>query len=225
MFFNQNLADAGLRAKSVILEGHRYETSRKIAEVLQIKRDTPMLSIDLIAARSRLEALRWIRIASVEREFPSTVRVRIVERRPLALWQRKNQLVLVDDEGIVITSKNLERFHNLLILVGEDAPKHAVSLITMLAREPDLQQRVNAAVRVGARRWNIRMDNGIFVRLPENQAQDAWHRLATLERKHRLLKQDLLSIDLRIPDHLIVRTRAGQLNNEHKINNRRGKRT
>ncbi|MEC7488718.1 MAG: cell division protein FtsQ/DivIB [Pseudomonadota bacterium] len=225
MFFNQNLADAGLRAESVILQGHRYETSKKITEVLQIKRDTPMLSIDLIAARSRLEALPWIRVASVEREFPSTVRVRIVERRPLALWQRKNQLVLVDDEGIVITSQNLERFHNLLILVGKDAPKHAVSLITMLAREPDLQQRVNAAVRVGARRWNIRMDNGIFVRLPENRAQDAWHRLATLERKHKLLKQDLLSIDLRIPDHLIVRTRAGQLNNEHKVNNRRGKRT
>ena len=69
----------------------------------------------------------------------------------------------------------------------------------------DLKRRVNAAVRVGDRRWNIRMDNGVYVRLPENDALEAWRRFARLERKHKLLKQDLLSIDLRIPDQLIVR--------------------
>lgn len=221
----ESLAGAGFRVEEVMLEGRDNESSAQIMKALDISRGAPLLTVDLQSARTRLEELPWVRVASVEREFPDTVRVRIVERRPLALWQRKNELVLVDDEGGVITSQNLERFPNLLVLVGKDAPMHATSLLSILAREPELKQRVNAAVRVGDRRWNIRMDNGVYVRLPETDALAAWQRFARLERQHKLLKQDLLSIDLRIPDQLIVRTRAGRPAIDRKVGHRKGKNT
>jgi cell division protein FtsQ len=220
-----SLADAGFRVEEVMLEGRHNESSAQIMRALGILRGVPLLTVNLRSARTRLEELPWIRVASVEREFPDTVRVRIVERRPLALWQRKNELVLVDDEGGVITSQKLNRFPNLLVLVGKDAPMHATSLLSILAHEPALKQRVNAAVRVGDRRWNIRMDNGVDVRLPETDALSAWKRFARLERQHKLLKQDLLSIDLRIPDQLIVRTRTGRPATDHKVSHRKGKNT
>lgn len=221
----KSLADAGIRVEEVLLEGRQNESSAQIMRALDIARGAPLLTVDLKSARTRLEELPWIRVASVEREFPDTVRVRIVERRPLALWQRKNELVLVDEEGGVITSRKLERFPDLLVLVGKDAPMHATTLLSILAHEPGLKQRVNAAVRVGDRRWNIRMDNGVYVRLPENDALSAWRRFARLERRHKLLKQDLLSIDLRIPDQLIVRTRAGRPATDRKVRHRKGKDT
>ena len=220
-----SLADAGFRVEEVMLEGRHNESSAQIMRALDISRGVPLMTVDLKSARTRLEELPWIRVASVEREFPDTVRVRIVERRPLALWQRKNELVLVDDKGGVITSQKLDRFPNLLVLVGKDAPMHATSLLSILAHEPALKQRVNAAVRVGDRRWNIHMDNGVYVRLPETDALSAWKRFARLERQHKLLKQDLLSIDLRIPDQLIVRTRTGRPATDHKVSHRKGKNT
>ena len=220
-----SLADAGFRVEEVMLEGRHNESSAQIRRALDILSGVPLLTVNLKSARTRLEELPWIRVASVEREFPDTVRVRIVERRPLALWQRKNELVLVDDEGGVITSQKLDQFPNLLVLVGKDAPMHATSLLSILAHEPALKQRVNAAVRVGDRRWNIRMDNGVYVRLPETGALSAWTRFARLERQHKLLKQDLLSIDLRIPDQLIVRTRAGRPATDRKVSHRKGKNT
>ena len=220
-----SLADTGIRVEEVMLEGRHNESSAHIMRALDITRGAPLLTVDLKSARARLEELPWIRVASVEREFPDTVRVRIVERRPLALWQRKNELVLVDDEGGIITSQQLDRFPNLLVLVGKDAPMHATALLEILAQEPELKRRVNAAVRVGDRRWNIRMDNGVYVRLPETNALAAWQRFARLERQHKLLKQDLLSIDLRIPDQLIVRTRAGRPATDRKVNHRKGKNT
>ena len=69
------------------------------------------------------------------------------------------------------------------------------------------------------------MDNGVYVRLPETDALSAWQRFARLERQHKLLKQDLLSIDLRIPDQLIVRTRAGHPAIDRKVGSRNGKNT
>jgi cell division protein FtsQ len=219
------LAGAGIRVDEVLLEGRTHESASRITKALDIQRGTPLMAIDLDAARSRLEQLPWIRVASIERQYPGTIRVKIVERRPLALWQRKNELVLVDEKGDVITSRKLDRFHKMLVLVGKDAPAHATALLSILSREPDLKRRVNAAVRVGDRRWNIRMDNGVYVRLPENDALEAWRRFARLERQHKLLKQDLLSIDLRIPDQLIVRTRGGRPEKDRKVSHRKGKNT
>ena len=69
------------------------------------------------------------------------------------------------------------------------------------------------------------MDNGVDVRLPEKDALAAWRRFARLERRHKLLQQDLLSIDLRIPDQLIVRTRAGRPVTDRKPGRRKGKNT
>ena len=61
------------------------------------------------------------------------------------------------------------------------------------------------------------MDNGVDTRLPENDPEAAWRRFARLEREHKLLKQDLLSIDLRIPDQLIVRTRADRTGRNRRV--------
>ena len=218
-------ANAGLRAEKVILHGRRNESKKDIQKALGIRIGAPLLSIDLDTARTRLEALPWIRAASVQREFPDTVRIRIVERRPLAIWQQQNKHYLIDEEGTVITSNILQTFENLLVLVGKNAPSRAGALINVLEREPDLQKRVDAAVRVGDRRWNIRMDNGTYIRLPEKNAVAAWDRFAKLERQYKLLSKDLVSIDLRIPDQLIVHARRNYPEKSRKNSTAKGENT
>jgi len=64
---------------------------------------------------------------------------------------------------------------------------------------------VKAAVRVGGRRWNLRLKGGIDVRLPENNTAAAWNRLAKYEKSHQVLERNIRILDLRIPDRLIVR--------------------
>jgi cell division protein FtsQ len=136
--------------------------------------------------------------------------VRILERRAMAWWQKDGKLVLIDRTGEPIAVPPPPRYSNLIVLVGDDAPDHAAQLLDMLAREPDLAKRVRAAVRVGARRWNLRIDNAIDVRLPEEGADAAWSKLGELERKNRILSRDIEAVDLRLPDRLIVQTKSGR---------------
>jgi len=68
-----------------------------------------------------------------------------------------------------------------------------------------LMRRVKAAVRVGGRRWNLRLEGDIDVRLPEDNAAAAWTRLAEYEKTHQVLERDVRILDLRLPDRLIVR--------------------
>src|SRR5690606_20038542 len=116
-------------------------------------------------AKNRLEALPWVRTASVERRLPDTIFVRLVERRPFALWQKNGQLSLVARDGEVIQRSGLERFSQLPLIVGDGAPAHAAALFAILASEPELRRRVTAMTRVGDRRWTLTFDNGIELHL------------------------------------------------------------
>jgi cell division protein FtsQ len=157
------------------------------------------------AAKQRLEALPWVRQASVERMLPGTIMVRLSERQPMALWQRHRQLSLIDRDGVEIAGVDLGRFTHLPVVVGDDAPQHTANLLALIATEPDLEKRVTAAVRVGGRRWNLKFDNGVDVQLPEVNAGAAWSRLAEVERDGKVLSRDIAAVDLRLPDRLVVR--------------------
>ncbi len=198
-------AAAGLSVREVAVTGRDRVPRAAVLEAIAIERGTPLLALDPAAARRRLEALGWVREATVERRFPATVLVRLTERTPLALWQRQGRLVVVDREGVVIGGARAERFASLPVMVGDDAPAHAANLLAVMGAEPTLRARVKAVVRVGGRRWNIRLDNGIDVMLPEQGVAEAWRRLAEYERRHRLLERAIVAVDLRLPDRLVVR--------------------
>ncbi|HEY1384673.1 MAG TPA: cell division protein FtsQ/DivIB [Dongiaceae bacterium] len=198
-------ADLGLNLQTVEVHGRGETKQADILGALEAARGEPLLSLDIDAMRERLTALPWIVSAEVERRYPDRLLVSVREAEPMALWQRNQKLYLVSRAGKVIETADLGRYSKLLVIVGESAPERADDLFDLLAREPDLKKRVTAAVFVGKRRWNLRFDNGIDVKLPEENPEVAWSRLADLQRQYRLLEKDVRIIDLRLPDQVVVR--------------------
>lgn len=196
----------GLRIEEVLVEGRARTDGEEILARLGLALERPILAVDPAAARAELEALPWVKSASVERQLPGTVYIRIIEREPLALWQEQGVIRVIDREGGVIPSIEPRRFAHLPLVVGPDAPAHAARLIAVMNSEPELRDRVTAAVRVGGRRWNVQIEGRIDVRLPEADAAAAWSQLARIERQQGLLSRDVIVIDLRLPDRLVVRT-------------------
>ncbi|MGC2415067.1 MAG: cell division protein FtsQ/DivIB, partial [Stellaceae bacterium] len=201
-------AALGLVVGDIEVEGRETTDTATIMGALSAGRGTPILAVSPARAKAKLESLPWVRSASIERRLPGTLVVRLVERHPLAVWQHAGKQELIDREGVVIPVTDLTRFARLPTVVGDDAASHAAQLIAMLAHEPELAARVTAAVRVDDRRWNVRIDNVIEVLLPETNPGDAWARLAALEKSDKLLQRDIRTVDLRLPDRLVVRATA-----------------
>jgi cell division protein FtsQ len=195
----------GLTVSEITVEGRETTDRETILAALAAGPGTPILAVSPTHVKEQLEALPWVRAAVIERRLPGTLYVRLVERKPLALWQHGGKLELVDREGSVIPVVRLDRFAKLPLVVGEGAASHAAELIEMLGSNPDLAARVTAAVRVGDRRWNLRIDNAIDVLLPADEMATAWSQLARLERSSAILKREVLTIDLRLPDRLVLR--------------------
>jgi cell division protein FtsQ len=198
-------AALGLRVADIRVEGRGTTDRATILAALGAGLGTPILAVDPARAEKRLEALPWVSSAVIERRLPDILYVRLAERTPLALWQHDGKLQLIDETGSIIPVTRLDRFAKLTLVVGADAARHAARLRAMLAKEPDLEARVTAAVRVGGRRWNLRIDGRIDVLLPADDAAGALAALARLERSSAILDRAVEVVDMRLPDRLVVR--------------------
>jgi cell division protein FtsQ len=145
-----------------------------------------------------------VQSARVERRLPNTIVVSLTERRPFAIWQFQGKFRLVDRAGQVV-DQDLAEVKELPLIVGAGAPAAAAPLLDLVGKYPALLSRMVAAVRVGERRWNLRLNTGADVMLPEGAEQAALERLMTLHQGQALLDRPLKAVDMRLPDRLVVR--------------------
>ncbi len=195
-------AARGFVVKDIYLEGRESVPVNIVRQAAGLHQGDPLFATSVADIKQRLETIPAIRTAQVERVLPSTVHIHIVERHPVALWQHGGQLNLIDDNGVVMSGGDAARHGNLMLVVGEDAPEHAVELLTVMASEKDLMRQVKAAVRVGGRRWNVRFANGVEVKLPERDLAAAWSRLSFMQQAQKMLERNVVAIDLRLSDRV-----------------------
>jgi cell division protein FtsQ len=198
-------AQLGFAVDEIIVEGRSEVSPEDLRNALGLAHGTPIFAFDAGIAHERLKSIPWVRTAVIERRLPDVVALQIVERRPIALWQKDGTFSLIDTEGAVIPITDIARFNTLPVVVGAGAAPHAKQLIDILDAEPSLALRVRWAVWVGERRWDIHFEDRVVVRLPEDGAAEAWLKLAELERSNGLFARNYSIIDLRLKDRVIVR--------------------
>jgi cell division protein FtsQ len=194
-----------MRVRHVVIEGRTNTPEPLLRAAIGATPGQPILGYSVEAARRRIESLSWVSRATVERLLPNTIVVHLDERRPFAIWQDHGRFLLIDRAGEVVAHQDLAAFKTLPLVVGAGAPEHAGALIDALRAATPLAGRVAAAVRVGRRRWNLQLANGIDVLLPEEHAPEAVARLGQLQAAHDLLDRPLAIVDLRLRDRLVIR--------------------
>jgi cell division protein FtsQ len=155
--------------------------------------------------RERLERVPLIKSASVRKLYPNELVIGLTEREPYALWQNNGELFIIAADGTVIDLMQDERFVDLPFVVGENANTRSKEYLALLDAAGPLKSRIRAGTLVAGRRWTLKMDNGMDVRLPELGAAQAMARLAKLEQEQKILEKDVLAIDLRMADRVVVR--------------------
>lgn len=196
---------AGVNVQEVKLFNRQHTSREEILEALNVKIGTPLLSFDVDAAKARIEKIGWVAQAEVQRILPDRLEISIIERDPFAIWQIEGNHVLVDRDGVLVADKVLRGYHLLPLIVGKGAATEALGLLSALEERPEIFEHVRALVRVGERRWDMDLNNGVRVLLPVEKPEAM---LADLERM--ILDQDIFSrginiIDFRLSDRVRFR--------------------
>lgn len=198
----------GLSVQEIRIEGREFAPREALLAAIGITPGEAMLDFQPATAKQRLEQIAWVEAAHVERRLPGTILVRITERRAFAVWQREGRFSVIDREGRVMATERLEAFGPLPLVVGLGAERVAAPMIDLLRSAPEIADRVQAIIRVSERRWNLRLQNGADIMLPEGHEEAAITRLAELHARDKLLDRPLAAVDMRLPDRLVVRMQA-----------------
>jgi len=201
-----NAANAlGFRVAAVSVSGGSQVSREQALALAGVTGRSSLLFFDVETARAQLLANPWIADAAVLKLYPDRLLITITERRAFALWQRNGQVDVIADDGTVLQPFAEDRYRGLPLVVGSGAERRAKDFIGLLDRFPEIRSALSASVLVAERRWNLRLTNGMDVRLPENDLQGALARLVKLDHDKKLLSRDITSIDLRLPDRVTVR--------------------
>lgn len=201
-------AASGLRVTEIVIEGRANTPEPVLRAAIGVNPGDPILGFSLEETRVRIEMIPWVEHATVERRLPGMLVINLQERRPFAIWQNQGKFVLVDRAGQVVANQDVAQFRHLPLIVGQGAPVAAATLLDVLRDRPALAEKVLASVRVGERRWNLRMTNGADVMLPEGHEVVALDRLVQLQQDRSVLDRPLAAIDMRLPDRLVFRPKA-----------------
>src|SRR6266849_1218765 len=196
---------AGLRIVSIALAGNHHVSREEVLAIAGVTGTTSLLFLDVEQARERLKTNPWIADATVLKLYPGELQIGIKEREAFALWQKEGVVSVIADDGTVLEPYVVPRLNQLPLVVGSGAQTRAKEFLALLDRYPALRDFVRAAVLVGERRWNLRLENGIDVRLPEADVASALEKLVALDRDKNLITRDIVAIDLRLADRVTVR--------------------
>lgn len=205
----QNFAQASTTAAGFAIEDVRVSGNEQTSEIdilqqLGLDGATSLVALDIAEARRLIGELPWVESVTVRKVYPGTIEVNLTERKAFGIWQHGSDLSLIERSGSVIAPLRDNKFANLPLFVGRDAETAAAGFYDEFSRWPEFRSRVKAFVRVAGRRWDLRLDNGIIVRLPERDVARAMKVLAEMEEAHQLLERDIAAVDLRLEDRTTI---------------------
>ena len=163
---------------------------------------------DIEAVRASLLLLPWVQDASIRRQWPSTLQIRIVERRPVAYWSDDS---LLSDRGELFTPKQISRDLQIPAITGPEGLQRKVwdFLVTLDTKLSGLGLDVSRLVLDERRSWSMLLSNGVELQLGRNDTERRIQRFVKVFSMQNAPNiDDIKYIDLRYPNGFAMKTKA-----------------
>ena len=229
---HSGLKDAGFTLTEILIEGRNLTSMNDICKLFDISKETCtdftqrdsntqtfaflpkdilITSLDIDQLQEKFKLLPWVKEVTVRRQLPDILYIKLVERNPIALWQKNKKYYPLDEQGEVVKEECPECIQSFLLVVGNDAPKNTPALIEALSKHDTISDRIVAAKWVDNRRWNLHIDDiedGKKVLLPDSDLEESLNRLEKLQKERGILDKQIEMLDLRIDDRSIIKVKG-----------------
>lgn len=191
---------------AMTITGADQATMTQVVGLLPSDYPVSSFDLDLENTRREIEALDAVKSATVRVVAAGTLEVRLVPRVPAALWRDGATLRLIDASGVVsgAVSSRSDR-PDLPLIAGDGAEQHIQEALALYAGAGPLRPRVRGVVRMGERRWDIVLDRGQRILLPDAGAVAALDRVVALDAAQDMLERDVVVVDMRNANRPTVR--------------------
>ncbi|MEO3414903.1 cell division protein FtsQ/DivIB [Roseovarius sp. CAU 1744] len=202
------------------VEGASEAVSGEIREIFPIEFPVSSFDLELDEIRQTIKALPAIADVSVRIRNGGVLVAEVTERQPVALWRSRKGLAVVDVEGVRIAELDSRIARpDLPVVAGRGAERAIPEALNVLAAAAPLQGRIRGIVRVGERRWDLVLDRGQRILLPERNPVRAIERVIVLGEAQEMLERDLVAVDMRLAARPTIRMNARAVEEWWRVTN------
>jgi cell division protein FtsQ len=177
--------------------------------------------LDLIEMRETVEDLYAVESARIRVGDAGALIVDITPRVPVAVWRDKGTLRLIDQGQVIsgIIETRADR-RDLPLIAGDGAHDHLEEALALFQTAAPIKERVRGLVRMGERRWDMVLDKGVRLMLPEAAPIAALDRMIALNEAKDMLNRDIAAVDMRNPDRAVLRMTSDAANALRRVSER-----
>ncbi|MDV7142606.1 cell division protein FtsQ/DivIB [Tropicimonas sp. TH_r6] len=192
--------------KVMSVEGASPELAAAVRNELALRLPMSSFEMDLDAMRLNVEAFNAVASATLRIRSGGVLAVEITERQPAVLWRHADGLTLLDAGGHMVAGASLRAdWPDLPVVAGIGAEAAVPEALELIAAAAPLKARLRGLVRMGERRWDVVLDRGQRLLLPEAEPVEALERLIALNAGRSMLQRDITVVDFRNPRRPTVR--------------------
>ena len=212
-FINKLLIENGFFIKNVDIKGINHLNQKDILKTINYYNKKNIFNVNLKNIYNEIKQNTWVEEVSIKKIYPNTLKIDLIEKEPIAIWQNKSAYHLITKNGEIILEANLNNFKkHLPIIIGKNAHKNVYSILQILNIDKNLTKNIWSLTFVNERRWDIHFNQGLTIRLPSTSVKEAWEKIILLSEKFNILSLDLTELDLRSSNNVL-----GKINIDKKL--------
>ena len=212
-FINKLLIENGFFIKNVDIKGINHLNQKDILKTINYYNKKNIFNVNLKNIYNEIKQNTWVEEVSIKKIYPNTLKIDLIEKEPIAIWQNKSVYHLITKNGEIILEANLNNFKkHLPIIIGKNAHKNVYSILQILNIDKNLTTNIWSLTFVNERRWDIHFNQGLTIRLPSTSVKEAWGKIILLSEKFNILSLDLTELDLRSSNNVL-----GKINIDKKL--------
>jgi cell division protein FtsQ len=182
----------------VSIDGASDELTLDIQEVLPIDVPVSQFAIDIKQIKASLEQLDPVKSADVRIKPGGLLTIDVLERTPAIVWRAPEAVELLAADGHRVTAvASASARPDLPQVAGLGAQDHIPEALRLFRAMQPIADRVVGLQRIGARRWDVVLQDDVRIMLPPENPKRALDQAMALHAAQDVLNRDIVALDYR----------------------------
>ncbi|MEK6372662.1 MAG: FtsQ-type POTRA domain-containing protein [Acidobacteriota bacterium] len=209
--YRHTQSDARFALKTIEVSGAVHTPRSAVDAITQAYVGANLFRLDISHIQNDLLALGWVSRIETEKKLPDTLRVRIVERTPVALMQSGDRLQYVDENGLPFAELSPAVGDSDLPLItgaarGSELARCVALLRALRARDAEVFARISEVRPVapdGFALFDRQLGAVVYAR--EGDLSAKWRDLYAITGAEKLGRASIAYADLRFADRIVIK--------------------
>ena len=186
--------------KNVEVENNKVLDSKKIINELENLKGKSLLFVDREIIKSAINKFDFISSFQVKKIYPKTIRIKIFEKKPVAIYFEEKNKFYISEKGDLIKYIEIDYYNNLPLLFGKKTNFNIFFEGLKNVNFPISDIKSFHYFEIG--RWDIILNDEKIIKLPKENYADILENFLLIKNDKSFDKYKIF--DYRIKDQLIL---------------------